>query len=366
MPHWPVQQMLANCKFMAYNPSPKTVRFAVPRLLSEKYGLGSRLMRRLLASAVLTGLGFASPLWAFAQTTPMPVIPPVKTAHPAKSTASAPIWHGDGNTLSVTAGSHAGSTVPTGAATPIDGQTHSAGAGVRLTTKPGITAHANVGEIRWTPVVPVCVPSTTGCPAIAPVDGVQRGEVGAGYAGNGVKLDLSIGQAQSDTAAAPARSQQMALPRVLPAEGGANVATPLWFRNSTSTSLNARGQVNVAPNTNLDLGASVGRVRFLPGSGLTGDDSLDQTTLSLGIQHGAVRGAIVGHVLEPNLPGAALDQNQRWSGVDLGISVRLPWRGELNFGAQNVWTSGRAPLLFGHGAMPDQGRVPYVQYHQDL
>jgi hypothetical protein len=47
--------------------------------------------------------------------------------------------------------------------------------------------------------------------------------------------------------------------------------------------------------------------------------------------------------------------------------VRLPWRGELNFGAQNVWTSGRSSLLFGSGATaPDQGRVPYVQYHQDL
>jgi hypothetical protein len=53
--------------------------------------------------------------------------------------------------------------------------------------------------------------------------------------------------------------------------------------------------------------------------------------------------------------------------VDLGISVRLPWRGELNFGAQNVWSSGRAPLLFGPGGTaPDQGRVPYVQYHQTL
>lgn len=324
-------------------------------------------MRRLLASAVLAGLALALPSWAFAQTT-MPVIPPVKAAHAKKASANAPVWQHDGNTLSVTASGHAGTTVPSETATSLDGQTHSASAGVQLTTKPGLTAHASVNELRWAPLVPACAPgTTTGCLGIAPAEGMQRGEVGAGYAGHGVKLDLSIGQAQSEAGAAVVRVHQAPLPRVLPAEGGADVAAPLWFRNSTSTSLNARGQVNLAPDTSVNVGASVGRVRFLPGSGLTADDALDQTTLSLGIQHGAVQGSIVGHMLEPDVPGAGLGQSQRWSGVDLGISVRLPWRGELNFGAQNVWTSGRPSLLFGPGnAAPDQGRVPYVQYHQDL
>ncbi|MES2402834.1 MAG: hypothetical protein V4567_00680 [Pseudomonadota bacterium] len=323
-------------------------------------------MRRLLVSAVLTGLALALSTGAFAQTTSMPVIPAVKPARPGKAATKAPLWQRDGNNVSVTASGRANSTVPTATATaPLDGQAHSAGAGVQLTTKPGITAHVNVNETRWTPLAPACAPGTTGCLGITPVDGVQRGEVGAGYAGHGVKLDLSIGQAQSEPSAARVRSAP--LPRVLPAEGGADVAAPLWFRNSTATSLNARGQVSLAPDTSLDLGASVGHVKFLPGSGTAADDALDQTTLSLGIQHGAVRGAIVGHMLEPDVPGTALGQNQRWSGVDLGISVRLPWRGELNFGAQNVWSSGRAPLLFGPGgAAPDQGRVPYVQYHQTL
>ncbi|HEX5959811.1 MAG TPA: hypothetical protein VFY97_01015 [Rhodanobacteraceae bacterium] len=326
-------------------------------------------MRRLLASAVLTGLALALPAWAFAQTTTMPVIPPVTAAHPHddKGKASAPIWQRDGNTLSLTASGHAGATAPTGAGTPLEGQAHSAGAGVKFTTQPGLSAHVGVNEVRWAPLAPVCARGTTGCMGIAPVEGVQRGEVGAGYAGHGLMLDLSIGQAQSESRAAPVRAHQAPLPRVLPTQGGADVAAPLWFRNSTTTSLNARGQVSIATDTSLNVGASVGRVRFLPGSGLAASDTLDQTTLSLGIQHGSVRGAIVGHMLEPDIPGVALDRTQRWSGVDLGISVRLPWRGELNFGAQNVWTSGHAPLLFGSGATaPDQGRVPYVQYHQDL
>ena len=333
-------------------------------------------MRRCLANVMLAGLGMALPMWAFGQTTTMPVIPAVQQpAHAkkdtvTKDTATAPVWQRDGNILSVTAGGHTAPTIPT--ATPLDGQSHSAGAGVHLSTKPGITAHANVREIRWAPLAPVCAATLSSAPlnpvCVSPLaDGVQRGEVGAGFAGPGGKFDVSVGQSHSASANSPALDRRAALPRVLPAEGGADVAAPLWFRNSTATSISAKGQLDVAPNTSLDLGASVGHVKFLPGSGLAADDTVDQTTLSLGIRHGAVRGSIVGHVLEPNLPGAALDQNQRWSGIDLGISVRLPWRGELNFGAQNVWSSGRSPLLFGPGtATPDQGRVPYVQYHQDL
>ena len=331
-------------------------------------------MRRMLANGLLAGLGLALPGWALAQTPPMPVIPPVQSAHVAKDKASTPVWRDKNATLSVTAQGRAGTAVPTGSAASLDGQTRSAAAGVRLTSKPGLTAHANVREIRWSPVMSGCAAPVLGAPADPACfsgvvsDGVQRGEIGAGFAGHGVKLDLSVGQSQSDAGASSALSRRVSLPRVLPAEGGADVAAPLWFRNSTSTSISARGQLDVAPDTSVNLGASVGRVRFLPGSGLAGDDTLDQTTLSLGIEHGPVRGAIVGHLLEPNLPGAALDRNERWSGVDLGISVRLPWRGELNFGAQNVWTSGRSPLLFGPAgnATPDQGRVPYVQYHQDL
>ncbi|HET7610233.1 MAG TPA: hypothetical protein VFK29_00455 [Rhodanobacteraceae bacterium] len=331
-------------------------------------------MHRILAIAVLAGLGLALPGWAPAQTPPMPVIPPVQAAPAAKDRNSAPVWQDKNATLSVTAQGRAGTAVPTGSAGSVDGQTRSAAAGVRLTSRPGLTAHADVREIRWSPVTSGCAEPIPGAPSDPTCfngivsDGVQRGEIGAGFAGHGVKLDLSVGQSQSEAGTSSALSRRVALPRVLPAEGGADVAAPLWFRNSTATSISARGQVDVAPDTSVNLGASVGRVRFLPGSGLAEDDTLDQTTLSLGIEHGPVRGAIVGHVLEPNLPGAALDRNQRWSGVDLGISVRLPWRGELNFGAQNVWTSGRSPLLFGPAgnATPDQGRVPYVQYHQDL
>ncbi|HEX7349023.1 MAG TPA: hypothetical protein VF264_05185 [Rhodanobacteraceae bacterium] len=321
-------------------------------------------MRAISAKLLLVGVGLALPWVAFGQVVPMPVIPALQPpVHVTKQTTRSPVLKHHGTTVSVTAKGRALAPAPTGAT----GRGYATRTGVRLDTRAGFNAHADVSEVRWNTALPTCAPGSLGCGGIAPVAGVQGGDIGAGYAGHGVKLDLSLGQTRSVADAASVQARGAALPRVLPAADGADVAAPLWFRNSTATHLGAHGEVRLAPNTSLDLGASVGRVRFLPGAGVLSDDTLDQTTVSFGVQHGAVRGAIVGHVLEPNAPGAALGQNQTWSAIDLGVSVRLPWRGELNFGAQNVWTSGRSSLLFGpNAATPDQGRVPYIQYHQDL
>lgn len=320
-------------------------------------------MHTPFAKLLLAGTGLVLPLWAFGQALPMPVIPALQApVHGAKKASATPVWKHHGNTVSVTAKGQTLTPVPTRATA---GHAYATGAGVRLDTQSGLTAHATVSETRWDSGLAACVPGGVACNDIAPVESMQQGEVGAGYVGHGVKLGLSLGQARSTGDGA--QSREVALPRVLPAAGGADVAAPLWFRNSTATSLGARGELRLAPDTSVDVGASVGRVRLLPGAGVLSDDTLDQTTFSFGVQHGTVRGAIVGHVLEPNTASATLGQDQRWSGIDLGVSVRLPWRGELNFGAQNVWTSGRSSLLFGTGAtVPDQGRVPYVQYHQDL
>ena len=57
-------------------------------------------------------------------------------------------------------------------------------------------------------------------------------------------------------------------------------------------------------------------------------------------------------------------------GLDLGVSWRTPWQGELIFGAQNVlnktpdtsqWPLPDLPAIEAPG-----GRIPYVRYKQDL
>ncbi len=328
-----------------------------------------------IAPAILSVvMALAVPLYASGQS-----LPPASTQAPAPEAASGkvpgssraqPLWQGaNGHALSVVAdGQHAAAAAPASGAAVLESRTSKADTGLQLNVSPSVYARAGVSQREWLGSAP-CQPAQPGahnsvCVDNEPLISTQGGEVGAGYANSAVKLDLSVGQSRTGSAAAE-NAAAANLPRVLPSNGGASVAEPLLFPDSTTTSVNARSQVRVLPGTKLDLGASQGRVHFLPGTGAAIANDLNQTTLSLGIEHGPVSGTIVGRMLQPALPGAA-EGTQRWAGIDLGVSVRLPWQGELSFGAQNVWSSGKQPLLNPQDISPEQARVPYVQYHQDL
>ena len=57
-------------------------------------------------------------------------------------------------------------------------------------------------------------------------------------------------------------------------------------------------------------------------------------------------------------------QDLPWTALDLGVSWRTPWRGEISVGAQNLWS---APLdAAPRDVDPSQARTPYIQYRQDL
>ena len=68
--------------------------------------------------------------------------------------------------------------------------------------------------------------------------------------------------------------------------------------------------------------------------------------------------------------GQGGDPAAAWTGFDLGVSWRTPWRGELSFGAENLISRGDI------NALPDvpptteadqsAARTPYVRYKQDL
>lgn len=186
---------------------------------------------------------------------------------------------------------------------------------------------------------------------------VMGSEIGASYGNDRYRVGLSLG---SDSTPNSAR-----LPRIVPGgTPGLSSGLPLASFDS-STQLNARGRLALGANNGIDLGASVGRVRLLPGN-LLGINSLDQKALSFGVDHGPISGTIVGRTLQPDaaLPGA-YTPDRRWSSIDLGVTWRLPWQGSLSIGAQNLWSSG-APANTPAGPEPDQSRTPYVQYHQDL
>lgn len=202
-----------------------------------------------------------------------------------------------------------------------------------------LQAHVGVSEHTW---INNRVPRVIGS------------EIGATYSSGRYSLGLSLGANSTPNNAS-------ALPRLLPgAPAGVNGLNAF----DSSAQLNARGRVALDGKSGIDLGASVGRVRLLPGN-LLGVNALDQKALSFGVDRGPLSGGVVGRVMQPALPGSGYNSDRRWSSIDLGVTLRLPWQGELSIGAQNVWSSGNAvntPV----GPEPDQSRTPYVQYHQDL
>ncbi|GLQ49298.1 hypothetical protein ACFFJT_20260 [Dyella flava] len=180
-------------------------------------------------------------------------------------------------------------------------------------------------------------------------------QVGATYSAGRYSLGLSVAQDQVPNSTP--------LPRVLPgAVTGVNGLSDF----DSSTQVNASGRFAFNNNSGVLLGASMGRIRLLPGN-LMGLSTLDQKALSFGIDHGPITGSIIGRTMqpEPGLPSSFLT-DRRWNSIDLGVTWHLPWQGSLSFGAQNLWSSGNATNTPVGPPEPDQSRTPYVQYHQDL
>jgi hypothetical protein len=91
---------------------------------------------------------------------------------------------------------------------------------------------------------------------------------------------------------------------------------------------------------------------------------IDSEALRLSAGYGAFSGALTGRIIElDGQPGSV-------SSLDLGLSWRTPWRGELSVGATQYWSRGdtRAwPLReLPPASEESSARVPYVRYQQDL
>ena len=251
-----------------------------------------------------------------------------------------PLWRGDeGQLLSLTADAPSPTQVQRANAPLSFRAVDAAGTvatGLQYGLDPHLQLHAGVSEHSW---------------ANQRTPRVVGSELGATYNSGRYSVDLSVGANST---------QHPGLPRVLPgAAPGVNGLSDF----DSSAQLNARGRVALDSKSGIDVGASVGRVRLLPGN-LMGINTLDQKALSFGVDRGPLSGTIVGRTMQPTLPGS-LSTDRRWNSIDLGVTWRLPWQGELSIGAQNVWSSG-TPVNTPAGPEPDQSRTPYVQYHQDL
>ncbi len=206
----------------------------------------------------------------------------------------------------------------------------------------------------------------------SPYSSVLSGALGIGWLSPDGGVDLSYGlswlrgadSGNSDRSSADLAAYGNGLPML--AVPGTNP-----YLLDSSTSLVANGRWNWGSGSSvITFGASVGQARALAvlpyAAGQISSISLQpidltQASLSLGMGTDTLRGVLVGRVLQSSDPAFA---NHKWSALDLGLSWRTPWQGELSVGAQNLWsTSDAAPA---DKTDPAQARMPYIQYRQDL
>jgi hypothetical protein len=281
-------------------------------------------------------------------------------AYARTSAGSLPLWRApDGRMLALQADDRADPSKPLALHAVDAGPFLSSG--LQYDLGPRVQAHASVSGQGWANTAASCATAASSsldsrCYTPGAPPRIVGSELGATFRGTGYSVGVGVGSSRPTGGGA-------ALPRVLP--GLATASGLPVSALSSSTELNAHGRVDLGARSGIDLGASVGRIRLLPGN-LLGIGSVDQKALSFGVDRGPISGAITGRTMQPeaNIVNG-LNPDRRWSAVDLGVTFRLPWRGELSVGAQNVWSSGNVPTVPA-GPEPDQSRTPYVQYHQDL
>jgi hypothetical protein len=245
-------------------------------------------------------------------------------------------------------------------------------AGLRLRLGSRVHADLSLGT-EYASRVPYRLGSVQGCAGcIAGLEsksgfGVTHAAVGLGWAAPFAnRLDFSFGLSWLE-------GRDSDLPILADGEFGnapidlsvLDIPNASAYTLNTGRRLDARGTWQLDQGPILDLTAALTRAELAPvWYGLSGPGlDLNQASLGLGLASGSLRGSIVGRVSsieEPGVPGS-----KRWGGLDLGVSWRTPWRGEVTVGAQNLWS---APLDPASARDNDasQARVPYLQYRQDL
>jgi hypothetical protein len=287
---------------------------------------------------------------------------------PAQVTPVLPIWSGvDGQLLAVVALPRGWSApgidaLPAGgasawqlAANPVSGT----GSGLRWQNGGGLYVNALLGGSLAT-VPTSCVLS--GCDGMPWSRGALTGSLGMGWVPVS-GLDLSYGLSWMRTQGDALTLGTLALSDLpIPV-----LALPdaLMLAPDGETAVFVRSRWQFGQGSALDIGASYAR-SHLSSVGIMGSTfgsssvDLDKLSLSLGLDAGSLRGAIVGHVLSSDDPVLA---GKRWTTLDLGISWRTPWSGELSVGAQNLWSAPNSPR---DATDTTQARTPYIRYRQDL
>jgi len=176
--------------------------------------------------------------------------------------------------------------------------------------------------------------------ALDPDNGSRQTGLGASLSRAGNRIGLALGSGRDN----------------LPAWLSPNAKSGRMEQNT----LTVYGQKNLGREATVSIGGTWARARLIPAGDVPGfADRWSSKSLTVGAGMGDFGANIVGRVVDtPNQPG-------RWEGLDVGLTWRTPWSGQLSVGAENVVTRGKNPFSPTSGDK-DEGTVPYVRYEQDL
>ncbi len=193
---------------------------------------------------------------------------------------------------------------------------------------------------------------------------IASAQTGANFAGQNWDLTISYGLSwlmdKLDIDASPASLR--------PALGANSASLPLNLIDAQAQGLAVGAQWRLTPESALQLNAALNQLR-VQSSPLLGGMQIDRAQAGLGLVYGPFTGNVSGHVQRASGPGLPGSGNGLWSGLDLGVSWRTPWRGELTVGARNLVSKGEDVLLPNPEAASidrTSTRTPYVRYKQDL
>jgi hypothetical protein len=196
-------------------------------------------------------------------------------------------------------------------------------------------------------------------------DGATRGATrGVGWQSPNEFVDLSFGLSWIDLESRPTAllASGPTLGRDLLPQLGFELDTlGAWAHRLEGQNLRIDSLINLGPQARMLIGGDVGRSRVTALDGT--QPQWESAALSFGLGFGQFSGELTGRLVE--LPR----NGQQWSALDIGVSWRTPWRGELSVGARNVLGSGdrsRWPLADLPPSEDPSARVPYVRYQQDL
>ena len=190
---------------------------------------------------------------------------------------------------------------------------------------------------------------------------------GTGAQWRGERFDLSL--AYGFSWLAPQQGEGLDVPYLAPQDFGLGAslgAQPLLpGLSGEAQGLGLNSQWRLTAQSAVQLNAALRQLRLRSGNATPVLD-LQQAMLGVGMSYGDFSGKVTGRVNRLNeQPGYP---NSYWSGIDIGVSWRTPWRGELTVGARNV--VGKASTDEAGAAGPalseTSARTPYVRYKQDL